>query len=179
MPSCDMAIQHKLTAIHSDRYLLSSCLKPNKSGKIPVAKQFWPAASFCRTVSKIFVACMAQSAKYLDYRLNGRSVVRIPTGIRDFSVHQTVQAGSGAHPANYSTGTEVFIGVTRPGHDVTRLRIGSAIYLPTSTPSQCGQGPFYVCLLSLKSLKCTKKATGALKVSLINSDAGTVRSAKS
>ena len=50
---------------------------------------------------------MTQSTKCLDYRLNGWSVVRFPTVIRDFSLHQSVQAGSGAHPAMYSTGTLV------------------------------------------------------------------------
>jgi hypothetical protein len=39
-----------------------------------------------------------------------QSGVQIPTGARDFSVFQNVQAGYGAHAASSSMGTVVFSG---------------------------------------------------------------------
>jgi hypothetical protein len=41
---------------------------------------------------------------------DGRSGVRIPVGARDFSLHQHVKIGPGAHPASYSTGIGLFLG---------------------------------------------------------------------
>jgi hypothetical protein len=44
--------------------------------------------------------------------------VRFPTGARQMSLLHNVQAGSGAHPTSYTTGTgSCFPGVKRQGHE--------------------------------------------------------------
>jgi hypothetical protein len=64
-----------------------------------------------------------------DYGLDDRVIeVRSPTGAEDFSSSPCVQAGSGAHPASYPTGTGGSFpgGKVRPGRDVDHS-------LPSST----------------------------------------------
>jgi hypothetical protein len=55
----------------------------------------------------------------LGYGLEDRaSRVRFPTGTRNFSLHHSVQNGSGAHPASYPMVTGgSFPGVKRPGRE--------------------------------------------------------------
>jgi hypothetical protein len=55
----------------------------------------------------------------LGYGLDDRgSRVRFPEGAWNFSLHHSVQNGSGAHLASYPMGTRVsFPGVKRPGRE--------------------------------------------------------------
>ena len=53
--------------------------------------------------------------------------VRIPAGVRDFSLLQIVQTGSGPHPASCSVSTGVHSpGIKRRGRDVDQSRPSSA-----------------------------------------------------
>jgi hypothetical protein len=52
----------------------------------------------------------------------GRTEVRIPTPVRNFSLLLNVQTDSGAHPASYSMGTgDLYSEVKRSGHEVDKL----------------------------------------------------------
>jgi hypothetical protein len=55
----------------------------------------------------------------LSYGLDDRgSRVRFPVGAGNFSLHQRVQKGSGAHPASYAMcNTSSFPGIKRPGRE--------------------------------------------------------------
>jgi len=55
----------------------------------------------------------------------GRPGIRIPVGLRDFSLLQNVQAGPGAHLASYSVGTGV-ISPRKSGHGVNHSSLSSA-----------------------------------------------------
>jgi hypothetical protein len=81
---------------------------------------------------------------YWHYR---SSRVRFPTGAGNFSLHQRVPNGSGAHPASYPMGTSgSFRGVKRPGREADHSPPSSAevkkcvvLYLHSpSTPSWRG-----------------------------------------
>jgi len=53
---------------------------------------------------------MGEHSRYSNFKLwSGRTgvrIVRIPAGLRDFSLLQNIQTGSETHPASSSTGTE-------------------------------------------------------------------------
>jgi hypothetical protein len=59
----------------------------------------------------------------LGYELDDRgSRVRIPEGARNFSLHYSVQNGSGAHPASCPMGTrDSFPGIKRPRREADHL----------------------------------------------------------
>jgi hypothetical protein len=74
------------------------------------------------------------------YRLHDRgSRVRFPAGAGNFSLHHSVQNGSGAHPASYPKGTgDFFLGIKRPRREDDNSPLSSAevknAWNYTSTP---------------------------------------------
>jgi hypothetical protein len=72
----------------------------------------------------------------LDFSRAGRSGLRIPVGVRDFSLLQNVRTVFGAHPFSYSVNTGVFPRIERPERDVIithintvpRLRVSGVIH---------------------------------------------------
>jgi hypothetical protein len=80
-------------------------------------------------------------------------VVRFPVGTRRLSLSESVETGSGTHPASYSIGT----GDSRPGdkatgalkftadlHGLPRLRISGAITPLSYMLSWLAQGQLYL-----------------------------------
>ena len=69
--------------------------------------------------------------------LDGRSGVRFPVGVREFSLFQNFQTRCGAHPTSHSKCAAAFFsGVKRPGcevshspHLVSKLRMSGTIHL--------------------------------------------------
>jgi hypothetical protein len=76
----------------------------------------------------------------LGYGLDDRgSRVRFPAGAGNFSLHHSVQNGSGAHPASYPMGTSALsLGVKRAGREADHSPPSSAevknAWSYTSTP---------------------------------------------
>jgi hypothetical protein len=64
----------------------------------------------------------------LGYVVDDRvSRIRLPAGAENFSFHQRVKKGSGAHPASYSTGIRgSFLAIKRPGREADHSSPSSA-----------------------------------------------------
>jgi hypothetical protein len=74
-------------------------------GAIPPLFQYVFMA-WCLVKHKDFTFTLPYLVVLLSYGLDDRSSrVRFPAGTGNFSLHQRVQNGFGAHPASYPTGT--------------------------------------------------------------------------